>query len=99
MQRIAIDLSKLSTQFQRDTDSNRVETGVLQFNDDWPGVFIRGDNAFFYKLQLTSILKLAEQHPQSFDFVTIGSLKSLVDLLDSCVTVKEIEDIDDGVGC
>jgi hypothetical protein len=24
----------------------RVETGPVQFGDDWPGVFIRGDNAF-----------------------------------------------------
>ena len=28
--------------------SNRVETGPVQFNDDWPGVFIRGDNAHAY---------------------------------------------------
>jgi hypothetical protein len=24
----------------------RVETGPVQFGDDWPGVFIRGDHAF-----------------------------------------------------
>lgn len=24
----------------------RPETGPMQFGDDWPGVFIRGDNAF-----------------------------------------------------
>ena len=24
----------------------RLETGVVQFDDDWPGVFIRGDSAF-----------------------------------------------------
>jgi hypothetical protein len=23
----------------------RVETGAVQFGDDWPGLFIRGDNA------------------------------------------------------
>jgi hypothetical protein len=22
---------------------NRVETGVLQFGDDWPGIYLRGD--------------------------------------------------------
>jgi len=26
----------------------RAETGPMRFGDDWPGVFIRGDNAFFY---------------------------------------------------
>lgn len=25
--------------------AERVETGVIRFGDDWPGVFIRGDNA------------------------------------------------------
>lgn len=24
----------------------RVETGAVQFNDDWPGLFIRGDDSF-----------------------------------------------------
>jgi hypothetical protein len=24
----------------------RVETGPVQFGEDWPGIFIRGDNAF-----------------------------------------------------
>jgi hypothetical protein len=26
----------------------RVPTGALQFGDDWPGVFIRGDEAMAY---------------------------------------------------
>ena len=26
----------------------RVETGVVQFGDDWPGVFVRGDDAAYY---------------------------------------------------
>ena len=30
----------------------RVETGPIQFGDDWPGVFIRGDNALFYAQHL-----------------------------------------------
>lgn len=29
---------------------DRVETGVVQFGDDWPGVFIRGDNAAYYSM-------------------------------------------------
>ncbi len=30
----------------------RVETGPLQFGKDWPGFFIRGDNALYYGHQL-----------------------------------------------
>jgi len=35
----------------------RVETGVVQFGDDWPGVFIRGDNAFAYARALNALLE------------------------------------------
>lgn len=36
---------------------DRVETGPVQFGDDWPGIFIRGDNAMHYALALSSLLK------------------------------------------
>jgi hypothetical protein len=26
-------------------DAERVETGAVQFGDDWPGLFVRGDHA------------------------------------------------------
>lgn len=34
----------------------RVETGPVQFGDDWPGIFIRGDNAFGYAMELQSAI-------------------------------------------
>lgn len=33
----------------------RVETGIVQFDDDWPGFFLRGDDAF----ALAQLLKQA----------------------------------------
>lgn len=38
---------------------SRVETGVVQFGEDWPGVFIRGDNALGYALALEAALEAA----------------------------------------
>lgn len=35
----------------------RVETGPIQFGDDWPGVFIRGDNAGFYAFMLKRLIQ------------------------------------------
>lgn len=32
--------------------SDRIETGSVAFGTDWPGVFIRGDDAFAYSLSL-----------------------------------------------
>lgn len=36
--------------------TERVETGAVQFGDDWPGVFIRGDHAGYWALMLRSLL-------------------------------------------
>lgn len=62
--------------------ANRVETGSVQFGEDWPGVFIRGDEA----------LGMAEQIEKlQFDGTSLpcgGSigavLNRVVDLLKSC---------------
>ena len=37
---------------QMPATAERVESGSLQFGDDWPGVFLRGDDAGYYALQL-----------------------------------------------
>jgi hypothetical protein len=37
--------------------STRAETGVIAFGDDWPGVFIRGDDAFGYAHSLRIALE------------------------------------------
>ena len=38
-------------------EQQRAETGVMQFDNDWPGVFIRGDNAAMYAMALRSVLE------------------------------------------
>ena len=48
---------------------NRVETGPLRFGNDWPGIFIRGDDA------------LAVGHSLS---LALGKTSELVELLLSC---------------
>lgn len=53
----------------------RVETGSIQFGDDWPGVFIRGDNAACYSMALDSLLS------GSVDPMTLGVLSGLNELL------------------
>lgn len=37
--------------------SGRPETGVMQFGDDWPGVFIRGDHAFYFAISLKQVIE------------------------------------------
>lgn len=35
----------------------RVETGPMQFDEDWKGIFIRGDNALMYYLPILQYVK------------------------------------------
>ena len=59
--------------------SERIETGVLQVNDDWPGIFIRGDNALYYGYILQELIDNGKLDP-----VRSLQLVSLADLLQSC---------------
>lgn len=67
----------------------RVETGPIRFGNDWPGLFIRGDNAISlaYNLAIlgeaieTSGIKLEGQAA-----ITMLMLPGLIRLLESCNT-------------
>jgi hypothetical protein len=41
-------------------DTDRVENGALRFGDDWPGYFIRGDNAFALYMTIMNVLNFKE---------------------------------------
>lgn len=60
----------------------RVETGPIQFGQDWPGVFIRGNNAAWFAFMLTSVLN---DHARFHgDPIARNALKSLASTLASC---------------
>jgi len=65
----------------------RVETGVVQFGDDWPGVFIRGDNAMGFHVYLRSLLDGNDR-----DLYRVA-LERLDELLRSCVVELQGEGI------
>ena len=45
--------------------TERVETGPIQFGDDWPGVFIRGDNASYFAFVLERYLDATKDVPDA----------------------------------
>ncbi len=67
----------------------RVETGVTQFGDDWPGIFIRGDNAFNYSLWLNIAIQKRQETPDDSYQYDVKVLEGLLSLLRSC-DVREI---------
>lgn len=61
-------------------EKTRVETGPVQFDDDWPGVFFRGDNSFHYSMILSHIIEEVEKNEEFkqkhfFDLNVLHSLK------------------------
>ena len=43
----------------------RAETGVMEFENDYPGVFIRGDNAAYFAMSLRNVLDNSTTDPLS----------------------------------
>lgn len=64
--------------------NDRVETGPVQFNEDWPGFFIRGDNAFAIRMSLAQILV----NPN--DPMARVQLRWFMDALDGCNVNKDV---------
>jgi hypothetical protein len=58
---------------------DRIETGSLQFGDDWPGIFIRGDDAFDYAMLLREIVET-----KHLSLWYQGRLGTFQQLLSSC---------------
>ena len=64
----------------------RVETSATRFGDDWPGVFIRGDECHHYLLQLQMVLEIMEQADRTSglsDVLALNAVRSLIALFKS----------------
>lgn len=75
--------------------SERIESGPLQFGDDWPGVFIRGDSAGWYAMNLKMVIERLERKDyEDIDVMMIHQLKQLKNELSGCIIgpAKEIVD-------
>lgn len=63
----------------------RVETGPVRFDDDWPGVFIRGDQALHFGCTLNAVLGSAGL----IDPIYQAVLRGLQETLMSCECKEE----------
>lgn len=63
----------------------RVETGIVQFDGDWPGVWIRGDNALAWAGELKAILMVPDHKWGR------KSLERMIELLESCHAKNHFE--------
>ena len=70
--------------------NNRVETGSLQINDDWPGLFIRGDNCIFFKMMIKEAINILKSH-KSEEIVVVAALEGLEQLLKEPLIMPNLE--------
>lgn len=59
----------------------RAETGVMKFGNDWPGLFIRGDNAAYFAMELKILL----------NFIDNGNIDSRIGLLATRTLILSLE--------
>ena len=94
LQKITADLSELPRKFGPDIPAGRVETGALQINDDWPGIYVRGDNAAWHAMQSDILLEnYTNGKNNGIDRITLSGIKSLRNLLLSC-NIRNISSTD-----
>jgi len=76
----------------------RPETGAMQFGDDWPGLFVRGDNATGYHTALHSALTAMEEGrvPPMHD---VGLLRDLLTLLGLPLEKTDVQKLQSFVAC
>ena len=65
-----------------DGQAERVETGPVQFGDDWPGLFVRGDNCAYYQIAVDNALR-ALVSQDKLDTISQFAVSDLANLLRS----------------
>jgi len=66
--------------------ADRLETGVVQAPDDWPGVFFRGDDALRFAGHLDALLRAAKA--RDWNPISVSVVEGLSDTLRSCNTIE-----------
>lgn len=59
----------------------RVETGPVQFGDDWPGTFIRGDDSFRFKCSIDLLMEWMQQQDDA-PWIAANCMQALASLFD-----------------
>ena len=69
-------------------DLDRVETGAVSFGKDWPGLFIRGDEAYDLALRIRQMIGILGDHPDADVSNVLGLLNYYADMIDEWVVVR-----------
>jgi hypothetical protein len=62
-------------------DLPRVETGAVRFGNDWPGLFIRGDEAHNLMLRIRQMTEILGDQPDAEVSNVLGLLTYYADMI------------------
>jgi hypothetical protein len=75
------------TQIPLPGGSGRVPTGAMQFQDDWPGLFLRGDDAIMLMARIRTLVERLGEHEDPRVWSPLTSLAELADRIERDVVV------------
>lgn len=82
----------MKQQLPASPSGNRVETGGVRFGDDWPGLFIRGDDAMDAMADIRTVVGLALPQLPNENAGAVGRLLDLGRLIRNEVDVRKWKD-------
>jgi hypothetical protein len=75
------------TQIPFPGDSGRTPTGAMQFQDDWPGLFIRGDDAIVLMGRIRYLVEHVSEHRDLGVMSVLQNLGELASVIERDVVV------------
>jgi hypothetical protein len=68
--------------------SGRVPTGAIQFQDDWPGLFVRGDEAIALLVSIRQLTARFGNHPDPVVWSALARLEAMANIIEREVRVR-----------
>jgi hypothetical protein len=68
--------------------SGNVPSGALQFQNDWPGLFLRGDTAISLHSKIRGLEQRLANHPDAVVQACLFELKLIADTIERDVVVR-----------
>ena len=70
-------------------NSGQTPTGAMQFQDDWPGLFVRGDDAIMLMSAIEQLQERLADHPDVVVASALSRLARYVDIISRDVIVRK----------
>jgi hypothetical protein len=76
------------TQIPFPGSSGKVPTGAIQFQDDWPGLFLRGDSAIALLSSIRGLQQRLADHPDTVVRAVLFQLNQIAEIIQQDVMVR-----------